>query len=333
MASSGRDDGDVEAVMGLMGIMGIIQDTWPGSPHRNKLDRGQKASSELTNRILLGLAQQQITLLPPLLLLATIIALDPSLPVPFKTIGSVVYISTPPVPTLAIEINNNTVLRTTQEEMPHFHQRQVGFVPVAAYSRPPTATEYAAIHNYSFHASHCRRCAAPYETFLNGETLCERGHGYAIDVADFVYEKAGNAYSTTDREDGNVPVQIEIPHGCGVVRGLLRAISEGLRLRHAAPPVVSYDPTYYVAPRPVERHDRVTVIPDRPSPLRRKSVAVRYPVAKEPPRPAARDKVYYYDSERRGSLYARDLAERRSRYSSSGLAVDERDYYDPRFHR
>ena len=59
--------------------------------------------------------------------------------------------------------------------------------------------------------------------------------------------KEGKHHSVIDLE-GNKRVEIEIPPDCGVVRELLKALERGLRLRRKEP-VISYDPTYHVAPR------------------------------------------------------------------------------------
>ncbi|KZF21027.1 hypothetical protein L228DRAFT_239916 [Xylona heveae TC161] len=258
--------------------------------------------------------------------------------------------------------------------MPYI-QRQVGFDPVLNYTRPATAEERAAIKNFELHARRCTQCAYPYDTFRRGKSLCERGHAYAIDIAEYMYSKAGQAYSTTDREDGNQPVQVEIPSDCEVVRELLQAMSDGLRLRRSpktAPAVTSYDQTYYVAPRPPPRRSATTVgatgvsasasrsparspavsssasqvkvtyaqVPEVKSPYisqSRRSTATTsssnsIPTVMETynrSSPSKRETVYYADKRdepRRGSLYRRDLAERRERYKG---------YYDeqPRYYR
>lgn len=90
---------------------------------------------------------------------------------------------------------------------------------------------------------------------LSGGTLCETGHALAYDVADYVYHQAeysGRAFSKVDRNAGHYDVQIEIPAGCGPVRGLLAAMARGLRLQLAQKPQ-SMDRTYEVRPRVVER--------------------------------------------------------------------------------
>ncbi|MCJ1364967.1 hypothetical protein MMC16_004085 [Acarospora aff. strigata] len=172
--------------------------------------------------------------------------------------------------------------------MPSF-QRQVGFAPSPIYSRQPRDDEVYVMKAFAHHASRCPYCAQPYQVHLSGRTLCDKGHQLALDVAQYVYNKGGKAYSLVDRE-GNQLVQIEIPFDCEVVRDLLKAMERGLRLRRKAP-AVSYDPNYYVAPRPTEiKHSRVEIV--------------------EPSRRHRKEKVYVSG---RGSLYESDMAERAQR--------------------
>jgi hypothetical protein len=63
------------------------------------------------------------------------------------------------------------------------------------------------------------------------------------DVAQYVYSKDGKAYSVVDRDatDARVQIQIEIPQGCDVVRGLLMAVHQGLKIDQKLSPVVRHD--------------------------------------------------------------------------------------------
>lgn len=149
--------------------------------------------------------------------------------------------------------------------MPAFPSRHVGFAHKNSVSRPPRDEELSAMYNFALHASHCTHCADPYRTFLAGATLCERGHRHARHVAKYIYNKSGHAYSTTDGDEYQ-SVHIEIPQGYEAVRGLLKALEHGLRLRksrptsYAAPtPVISYDRTYQVSSRKAERKERPRV--------------------------------------------------------------------------
>lgn len=103
---------------------------------------------------------------------------------------------------------------------------------------------------FAHHASHCAQCANPYEVHRSGSTLCARGHRKALDVAQYVYNKSGQAYSLVDKDSsgGTQQVRIEIPAGCEAVRSLLKAMERGLRLGMAEQPK-SFDRTYYVPGR------------------------------------------------------------------------------------
>ncbi|KAI9844613.1 MAG: hypothetical protein M1837_005465 [Sclerophora amabilis] len=136
---------------------------------------------------------------------------------------------------------------------------RVGFAAEPTVSRPPNHDEEAVLHNFALHASHCRRCANPYETHLAGKTLCDRGRQHARRVARYLYNKGGKACSTLHVE-GLQSVQVEIPIGYEPVRGLLKAMERGLRLHarnhETASPIVSQDRTYPIAPRPATRNER-----------------------------------------------------------------------------
>lgn len=194
--------------------------------------------------------------------------------------------------------------------MPSFRHRQVDFDLTPAYSRLPRDDEVYVMKAFARHASHCSSCAHPYDVHKRGGTLCTKGHQRAQDVAQYLYNKGGQAYSLVDRE-GNQRMQVEIPAGCESVRGLLKAIERGLRLyRHA--PATSYDPTYSVPPR--------TIQPERNYQYPRETVTIRKPRLEtaEPPssvytRQQRREKPYYG----RGSLFEEDMRERESRYKSS----------------
>ena len=115
------------------------------------------------------------------------------------------------------------------------------------------------MQRFATHISHCPRCKDPLRVYEEGGTLCERGHAYARDVAQYVYSKAGEAYSVIDRYATDARVQIEIPAKCDAIRGLLKAVDHGLKVRGpASRPVITYDQTYHVPDRrPLpDRRDR-----------------------------------------------------------------------------
>ncbi|KAI9746776.1 MAG: hypothetical protein M1835_002434 [Candelina submexicana] len=224
--------------------------------------------------------------------------------------------------------------------------RQVGFAPSPVYTRQPHQPELAAMHNYATHASHCQICAHPYSTHLSGSTLCPKGHAHARAVATYVFNYAGQAYSTTDVEAGAQRVQIEIPVGCEVVRELLAAMERGLRLRAREEKTVSYDRNYYIPARPVVTQEQPPRSPTAPT----YPTTQRFEVV-EPPRERRRERGQVVEvaprrRERksettyvpgRGSLYASDIEERRRKYLEDGYyrqpVQPANEYYDPRFYR
>ncbi|MCJ1411391.1 hypothetical protein MMC19_005480 [Ptychographa xylographoides] len=198
--------------------------------------------------------------------------------------------------------------------MPHFptfRSRQVSFTPAPIYSRLPRDDEAYVMKAFQRHASHCPSCVDPFAVHMRGGTLCPKGHQRALDVAQYVYNQGGKAYSLVDHE-GTQRVQIEIPVGCESVRSLLRAMERGLRIMRRAPSV-SYDKTYYVSARPVSR----PVAQREPSYIRKPRLETA-----EPPAWAVNGKRSYSLSSstptpsyaRRGSLYDAEMQERRKYY-------------------
>jgi len=193
--------------------------------------------------------------------------------------------------------------------------RVVEFVPASnTICRPARDDECDVMQRFATHASHCPRCEDPFRVYVKGGTLCDRGHAYAKDVAQYVYSKAGKAYSVVDREDTNARVQIEIPPRCDAIRGLLKAVDQGLKIRsQALKPLVSQDRTYPVAERrqlPERRdgYDVLEVAPRRREERRRAEGGDR-----------RRESVYVPSG--RGSLYAKDEEERRRRRREQGEPV------------
>ncbi|MCJ1467087.1 hypothetical protein MMC07_005709 [Pseudocyphellaria aurata] len=195
--------------------------------------------------------------------------------------------------------------------MPSFshRHRHVDFDLTPEYSRPAHDDETYVMDEFNFHASHCSSCADPYQVHKRGGHLCPQGHGLALDVAQYLYNKGGQAYSVVDRE-GHQRVKVEIPPGCDAVRGLLKAMGRGLRLRRVEP-ATSYDRTYYVPPR--------TIQPERtyqyrePQPIRKTRLETAKPLSSSYSRQQPREKPYYHG---RGSLFEEDMLERETRYKS-----------------
>lgn len=158
---------------------------------------------------------------------------------------------------------------------------------------------------FARHASHCSACAHPYEVHLRGGTLCAKGHLRAIDVANYLYNKGGQAFSKVDLE-GNQRIHVEIPSGCEAARELLKAIERGLYLRRRTP-TVSYDENYYVPPRKIQS--------DRTRPSTRKVHPERVESPTSTYRKHQKREKEYYPS--RGSLFEEDMREREKRYKSA----------------
>jgi len=177
--------------------------------------------------------------------------------------------------------------------MPH-----VSFTPATTVSRPPTASEMSVMHKFARHCSHCLACEDPYTSFRISAPLCARGIERALVVNKYVFTRNGKAYSVGTHEDGYEQVRVEVPARYEAVRGLLRAVEEGLRLKQ---PVItaadeeikySYDRTYYVPERVYERPYN----------------------AQEPRLGRKRERRYHEESPRQ-------------------RPAAEREYYDARFHR
>ena len=146
---------------------------------------------------------------------------------------------------------------TTSERSPAMasHAR-VSFTPSPVYSRLPRDDEAYVMRAFARHARRCHSCSDPYAVHRRGGSLCAKGHRRALDVAQYIYNRHGQAYSVVDGT-GYKRVQIEIPAKCEAVRSLLKAMERGLRLMKAdeeKKTPTSYDRTYYVSPRPVTVH-------------------------------------------------------------------------------
>ncbi|MCJ1325049.1 hypothetical protein MMC10_001711 [Thelotrema lepadinum] len=152
--------------------------------------------------------------------------------------------------------------------------RRVSFSERNEYSRLPRDDEMYVLKAFSRHAKKCSSCYDPFRVYREGGTLCPKGHQRALDVAQYVYNKGGVAYSVVDGEKSQ-RVQIEIPSECEAVRSLLKAMERGLRVMKRAP-TVSYDKGYYVPAR--RASDR------GPAPTRRPSTNNLRLETVEPPR-------------------------------------------------
>ncbi|GAB1202869.1 hypothetical protein BDV32DRAFT_118540 [Aspergillus pseudonomiae] len=178
------------------------------------------------------------------------------------------------------------------------------------------------------HASHCTRCADPLGARKEDRSLCERGHQYAVDVADYLYSKNGKSFSTLDRER-NQPTLVKIPRDCRAVRALLLAIEDGLRLNRKEQGAVQPPRS----PSPIITYDRNYPVPPRRSTSPQQQPVSYTEIIEREPRDAMRRRVIVYSSPRsspsrsspsrsspsRGSLYESDAAERRRFRESSRI--------------
>ena len=200
------------------------------------------------------------------------------------------------------------------------------------YSRLPRDDELYVMKAFARHARHCSSCARPYDTHKKGGSLCPKGHQRALDVAQYLYNKQGEARSVVDRE-GNRTVQVEIPANCDVVRSLLKAIERGLRLRRVAP-LQSYDSTYHIPARTLSQR----VQPDRAPGYHREPRYIRKPkleTAVPPPgyhSRRQREEPLYYDDSRdtynsgRGPSFQQPLYVN-GRSSRCGPTTPSKDYW------
>ena len=192
--------------------------------------------------------------------------------------------------------------------MPFIH-RQVDFDPIPDYSRLPHDDEAYVMKAFARHAAHCITCAHPYEVHKQGGTLCLKGHQRALDVAKYLYSKGDRTFSTVDSES-SIRTRVEIPAGCEVVRGLLKAMERGLALRRRVP-AVSYDENYYVPPRRVP----TDCFPDleRPRFTRQPFLETVEQPLQADRRPRRQEKPRHIG---RGSLFEEDVRDRERRWQS-----------------
>ena len=119
---------------------------------------------------------------------------------------------------------------------------------VTGVSRQLTSTEHWSLYHFETHALACSTCHDPLRVYLSGGRLCDTGHALAQDVAEHVYHQAGEIYSTT--REKQKAVRVELPPGYDQTRGLLKGLERHLR---SSRPIVSYDRSYPVSPRPTSR--------------------------------------------------------------------------------
>jgi len=220
-------------------------------------------------------------------------------------------------------------------------QRVVNFAKEVTARRPLRDDEYSVVYHFARHATKCKACANPYASWKQDTDLCDRGWGYARDVARYMFSKGGRPFSVIDRQRGEY-VQLDIPEEFEVINSLLKAWDHGLSLtkikkpvivmpqspkRDAveAPKVVSTSKEYVYEDSRRDRrprnYDVVEIIPsssrrdrrERPYRDDRGEERFRYERRERP--------VSYHES--KGSLYERDEEEkrRRQRYDEQPIVI------------
>lgn len=106
-------------------------------------------------------------------------------------------------------------------------------VPVEIVSAPAVVRdleddEQSVLENFEQHATHCSQCLDALNA--SHDTLCERGHVYALDVKSYIYSKAGNHFAVVDRENGKLQ-RVKLPHEVKAALHLLEGIEAGLLLK------------------------------------------------------------------------------------------------------
>ncbi|KAG7009643.1 hypothetical protein G7Y79_00002g007580 [Physcia stellaris] len=237
--------------------------------------------------------------------------------------------------------------RSASPEVIPSYRRSVDFAESPAYSRLPRDDELFVMKAFARHASHCGSCAHPYDIFRRGGTLCSRGHQRALDVAQYLYNKTGQAHSLIDLEQGQ-RVHVEVPQRCEAVRELLKALERGLRLRRkVTPPVHQYSFSgnggdYYTSSAsfyPRNYHQRTHERQNSGSSASSSSSSLREPryirkptletTVVPPPgryRQLRRDNSHYIG---RDTLFEQDLRDKERRYRQRPAYVDEDLRYPP----
>ncbi|KAL9619737.1 MAG: hypothetical protein Q9160_005668 [Pyrenula sp. 1 TL-2023] len=177
--------------------------------------------------------------------------------------------------------------------------------------RPAREDEKLVMQTFVKHARHCHDCANPLKTYKDGGYLCDRGHAYAQDIAEYLYLKAGVMFSKYDQTRDYMPMQVETPAGFEVVRDLLRVLDNSLKKRRPAP-VISHDKNYYAPDRrsyPPDNlydHEVIEVEPRRQHEVRRHKSEKKKKAAYVPGR---------------GSLYRQDEKDRKQRQEEEPVIV------------
>lgn len=166
--------------------------------------------------------------------------------------------------------------------------------------------ERAVCASWSRHAAKCSHCNDPVDVWRRGGQLCDRGRSYAIDIARYIFSKAGRPHSVIDKVYNGQRNEIEIPYEYDAVRELIRAFDKGLNLNSKSH-VVNHDRDYYVEPRDADYYDNIEITP------RSRRERERYHDD------SVRRKPVYYDDLYRGSL---DRADEKTRQDGQKYESD-----------
>ena len=102
--------------------------------------------------------------------------------------------------------------------------QMAGFTSTAAagFARPLNESETSAFDRFEGHARECLSCYGPQDSNEVGGPLCDWGLRLGRDVAALAYEQDGEVYST-EKDDSNGLVRLELPAGYDQVYALLRS--------------------------------------------------------------------------------------------------------------
>lgn len=228
----------------------------------------------------------------------------------------------------------------------------VEIVSAPAVVRDLEGDEQFVLDQFEQHTAHCSQCSQAIEA--SHDTLCERGHAYAIDVNSYLYSQGGKHFAVVDRENGKLR-RVKLPREAKSVLHLLDGIEAGLLLKSSrrgraravrppssgsSAPAVSYDSTYDVRPRLSVRE---SLVERRPRSFSPEAEPASPTIITRKPRSTSGSssgstknyRVVLHQSPRsstsrspasRGSLYGSDQLDRERRYESTFIKRRS-DYY------
>ncbi|KAJ5089798.1 hypothetical protein N7532_008482 [Penicillium argentinense] len=153
----------------------------------------------------------------------------------------------------------------------------VEIVSAPAVVRNLEGDEQFVLDQFEQHANHCTQCSSAIEALH--DTLCERGHAYAVDVTNYLYSQGGKYFAAVDRENGKLR-RVKLPREVRSVPHLLEGVESGLLLKSSRrgrtrgavrppssgsldAPRESYDSSYEIRPRRSNREATVEQVRPR----------------------------------------------------------------------